>query len=252
MGLRRSGDDRGLAAVAETAFALVVVSALILSGLAADEPADDRRGRPTRTPGKSRQAPSSRGRGEPATSRAAVTEDARRAVTAPTGRLVAAPGTSRRVGTGAALQFKVEVEKGVGVRREAFAAAVERALFDERSWARGGDVALRRVDHGPVAFSVTLAHPSTVDERCLPLRTVGRYSCWDGRRAMLNLDRWLRGAPTYRGDLAGYRRYLVNHEVGHALGHGHLECPSPGRRAPVMMQQTMRLGGCRRNPWPHP
>lgn len=283
MRVRRPADgDRGLVPVADTVFVLVVLAALILSALTAGGPPDDRPGRAAGMPGERRAADPPRGRADPETSRAAVAEDARkvrrarkkarrdvaprggharsrghggggrRAVTAPTGRLVVAPGTSRRVGAGAALRFSVEVEKGVGVEREAFAAAVERVLFDERSWTGGGDVALRRVDRGRVAFTVTLAHPSTVDERCLPLRTVGRYSCWDGRRAMLNLDRWLHGAPTYRGDLVAYRRYLVNHEVGHALGHGHVDCPAAGRRAPVTMQQTMGLGGCRRNPWPRP
>jgi hypothetical protein len=50
--------------------------------------------------------------------------------------------------------------------------------------------------------------------------------------------------------VARYRIYQVNHEVGHGLGHGHQSCPSPGRRAPVMVQQTLDLGGC--TAWPYP
>jgi hypothetical protein len=47
-----------------------------------------------------------------------------------------------------------------------------------------------------------------------------------------------------------YRAYLVNHEVGHRLGHGHSHCHGAGRPAPVMMQQSKGIGACTANPWP--
>jgi len=69
---------------------------------------------------------------------------------------------------------------------------------------------------------------------------------------VLNLARWVTGAPSYAGRLTEYRQYLVNHEVGHTLGRGHERCPGPGRPAPVMLQQTKGLAGCARNTWPYP
>jgi hypothetical protein len=46
-----------------------------------------------------------------------------------------------------------------------------------------------------------------------------------------------------------YRRYVVLHEMGHALGHGHKTCAIPGSPAPIMMQQTLGTGLCKPNPW---
>ena len=56
----------------------------------------------------------------------------------------------------------------------------------------------------------------------------------------------------YDGALDEYRRYLVNHEVGHFLGKGHVQPASCSAttRAPVMMQQTFGLRGCAINGWP--
>lgn len=67
---------------------------------------------------------------------------------------------------------------------------------------------------------------------------------------VINALRWARGIPDYRGHRDAYRRYVVNHEVGHALGLGHEICAGPGELAPVMQQQTYGLRGCLRNPWP--
>lgn len=169
-----------------------------------------------------------------------------------TGRLVTVPGRGPVVGKGPLRRYIVEVERGTGQQPKAFADAVERTLADRRSWGAGGRLSFQRVDSGPVDFRVVLATPGHTDRLCAPLDTDGEYSCYQGVRAVVNLRRWLLGSPGYGGDLASYRNYVVNHEVGHALGHGHHECPRRGDPAPVMVQQTVSLGGCRPNPWPYP
>lgn len=169
----------------------------------------------------------------------------------PTGAYVVAAGFDDAVGPGRVVRYIIEVEEGLPYRPEAFAVDVHRILNDPAGWGRGGaDLRFVRVDSGPVDFRVALSSPQLTDARCAPLDTRGSLSCFNGYRAVINARRWRYGSQTYGNDLASYRGYLINHEVGHALGRGHLRCRAPGTLAPVMVQQTKSLGGCTANPWP--
>jgi hypothetical protein len=171
------------------------------------------------------------------------------------GTVTVVPGTSAVYGTGPLQRFVVEVEDGVGVDGAAFAAAVEATLGDPRSWGGGGRMSFQRVDAtaaGSYDFRVSLVSPGSMERYCPGVGTGGYTSCRYGERAVVNLARWETAVPHYEGDIATYRQYVVNHEVGHALGNGHEPCPGPGLPAPVMQQQTLRLDGCTRNAWPFP
>jgi hypothetical protein len=172
---------------------------------------------------------------------------------AASGRYGVVPGTASppRGRHGTTVRYLVEVERGLPIRAREFAAAVHRILNDPRGWGHGGRMRFARTDHDPVRFRVSLSSPALASRRCLPLDTGGRLSCWHAPRAIINAMRWGTGTASYGADLASYREYLISHEVGHGLGHGHVPCPGAGRPAPVMAQQTKSLGGCRRNPWPH-
>jgi hypothetical protein len=176
--------------------------------------------------------------------------DARRP-TRPTGELVVVPGESEVAGSGERLvTYAVEVEQGLPVDPDCFARVVELTLADDRSWIGSGRWSMQRVDTEDVSLRVTLASPDTVDSRCLPLRTGGIFSCWNGSRAMVNLWRWETGASDFGDHLIEYRTYVINHEVGHGLGFGHVGCTGSGDPAPVMMQQSKTTGDCVPNGWP--
>jgi hypothetical protein len=168
------------------------------------------------------------------------------------GHLHVVGGTGSRVGHGPLRRYRVAIEGGLGDERVAFVQFVEQTLGDPRDW--GHDYTFRRVSSGRYAFTVVLASPHTTNRLCAPYDTGGTYSCFNDGRAVINNYRWRHGAKSYGWSrhLRLYRRYVVSHEIGHALGHQHVyHCRSDGL-APVMMQQTKSLYGCRRNPWPYP
>lgn len=165
------------------------------------------------------------------------------------GRFATASGESRRFGSGETLTYSVEVEGGLDIDAQALARTVDRVLGDRRGCTAVEAQSLQRVDADP-AVHIRLATPTTTDRLCAPLDTGGRLSCRNGDMVVLNAWRWVKGADAYEGNLAGYRRYMINHEFGHALGNGHRECPSARAVAPVMVQQTKGLQGCTANPWP--
>ncbi|HEY5248611.1 MAG TPA: DUF3152 domain-containing protein, partial [Dermatophilaceae bacterium] len=176
-----------------------------------------------------------------------------RPVVRATGLYARAPGGTARHGSGALRTYRVEVEEGTLQSVTAFAAAVDATLASREGWAGQGVWSFQRADVEDVDFVIRLATPGSVDEVCAVagLETNGYVSCRSGRFVMINLDRWVTAVPDYRGDVALYRQYVVNHEVGHQLGHGHEACPGPGLPAPVMQQQTLGLKGCLANGWPY-
>jgi hypothetical protein len=152
---------------------------------------------------------------------------------------------------GGLLRYRVQVERGTGQDPEAFAAFVDATLADKRSWIAGRDVRLQRVSSSGYDFTVYLATPATTDRLCAPLPTNGFTSCRQGDNVVVNLARWVHSVDHWDTDLETYRRYVVNHEVGHRLGQGHVRCPGRGEPAPVMQQQSLKLAGCTGNAWPY-
>ncbi|MGA5301185.1 DUF3152 domain-containing protein [Nucisporomicrobium flavum] len=177
------------------------------------------------------------------------------------GTFAYAPGRGKILGTaGAVRRFRVAVERGSGEDVVAFAALVESTLGDRRSWTGDGRLRLQRVPAGEKAdFTVFLATRDTAGRMCaaggVNITVGGRpyTSCRTTGRAIINLDRWRLSAPPYvaaKVPLPTYRQYVINHEVGHELGHGHQGCPKRGGPAPVMVQQTLTLRGCVPYAWP--
>lgn len=170
-------------------------------------------------------------------------------------RVVAVPAVANDV-TGRTVRYTVEIEGGLDVEEADVARTVQSVLLDPRGWQKVDGIRFVNVTPAQAAagarvdIRVTLASPGLTDKLCAPMRTLSQVSCWNGQRSVLNFRRWALGDDSYGSDVARYRVYQVNHEVGHGLGHQHRSCPARGERAPVMVQQTLSLGGCK--PWPYP
>jgi Protein of unknown function (DUF3152) len=213
---------------------------------------------PVPSAGSTPRSPASSSPGSPSPMSSSPGPTASRSVPKPlavraNGVFARAPGGTVRHGSGTLMTYRVEVETGTRQSVLAFAAAVDATLDNSASWTGQGRWALQRVDGDDVDFVIRLATPATVDRVCAAagLDTRGYVSCRSGHFVMINLNRWLYAIPDYHSDIARYRQYVVNHEVGHQLGYGHQACPGLGALAPVMQQQTFGLKGCLANGWPY-
>ncbi|MFE3741446.1 DUF3152 domain-containing protein [Streptomyces sp. NPDC059134] len=195
-----------------------------------------------------------------ASRKAAATRGTRRDTGGDTGIPKSGPGTFGVAGAGGAgvgggriVTYSVAVEDGLDESAEDVAEEVDRILADPRGWTADGATGFRRVAGDAADFAVQLATPDTVDRICgeYSLDTGGEVNCNVGRRVMVNLKRWRLATPAYAHDVPSYRALIVNHEVGHYLGHGHETCPGAGEPAPAMMQQIKGLHGCVVNAWPY-
>lgn len=130
-----------------------------------------------------------------------------------------------------------------------FKIQANQTLNDNRGWYRLG-VNFKEVSSGG-DFTLYLSEADQVPSFSSICDNF--YSCAVGRNVIINQDRWEGATPPWNqsgGSLRDYRHMVVNHEVGHWLGHGHGHCSAPGALAAVMQQQSYNLAGCKFNPWP--
>ena len=151
-----------------------------------------------------------------------------------------------------AIRYAINVDPGAEISRARVTTIIADILADRRGWESVKHVRFIAVRWSDAKLRIWIMQPIEIDRRCAPLTTDGYTSCAIGWNVYINADRWKYGAEAAAMNHANYRRYVVNHEIGHALGERHRPCPGHGRLAPVMLQQTLGLRGCRPNPWPNP
>ncbi|NGO10997.1 DUF3152 domain-containing protein [Streptomyces sp. HC44] len=168
------------------------------------------------------------------------------------GEFATARDSLASVGKGTPRRYRVQVEDSLDLSLSAAAREVNAILGDPRGWTASGE-AFQLVASKPADFTVKIATPATVDAICgaAGLDTQGQVNCTVGSTVVVNLRRWQLGSPQFDGPIEEYRALIINHEVGHRLGHGHEGCPGPGKPAPAMMQQIKGLDGCEANAWPY-
>jgi len=147
------------------------------------------------------------------------------------------------------MTYSIETRGALTASVTEFRRLAEQTLSDPRGWMRTG-VRFQEVPSDG-QFKLTL-----IEAGQLPLISSGCdsfYSCRVGMMVLINQDRWMGATPSWnsqKGTLRDYRHMVINHEVGHWLGHGHETCVQKGGPAAVMQQQSIDLEGCRFNPWP--
>lgn len=192
---------------------------------------------------------------------------------------VGSPGASAGTGDELVQRYVVEVEHGVDTSGyggdDAFARMIDATLADPRGWTNDPRFRFEHVTAADApTLRIRLASVDTTRELCgadIGLETSCRTKITGEDTVILNESRWVRGAVPFEGDLGRYRQYVINHEVGHAVGFAeHEGCHADGELAPIMMQQTLSLNNaelrafgangvypddnntCRSNPWPYP
>ena len=148
------------------------------------------------------------------------------------------------------INFSLKIDSTLGLKVDCIGNLITSILNDTRGWVKVTEKEFQLVEDTEKEFEFIFASPEKTDELCYPLETNGIYSCRNEDQIIINFFRWVNGAIDFGSDLETYRLYLINHEVGHILGWGHVGCPKEGALAPVMMQQSKSTMGCRPYGWP--
>ena len=134
-----------------------------------------------------------------------------------------------------------------------FANTVFTTLNDSHGWPRAGATFQESDDADSCDMTLILASADQMTSFSADCSS--EYSCRVGNDVVINIDRWNNATEDWLdagGTIPRYRTMVINHEVGHRLGHydNEMTCPARNQPAPLMQQQSMDLLGCVPNEWP--
>ena len=146
--------------------------------------------------------------------------------------------------------FAIKIEPSLGIDLICIENLLYLTLNNDLGWSNVTEKSFQLTNAEDSDYVYIFASPDKTDELCAPIETNNIYSCRNENNIVINFFRWKDGAVDFKKDMEMYRIYLINHETGHILGWGHVDCPKEGAIAPVMMQQSKGTNGCVPYGWP--
>lgn len=159
-------------------------------------------------------------------------------------------------GTGSPVTYTYCLQtKGNVGNATAFANAVYATLNDPQGWPRAGAIFEQMPEDACASADMAIILSEAQYLPTFSSYCSVQYSCRVGQEVIVNDDRWNGAVDAWLdagGTLSRYRQMVINHEVGHRLGHidNETTCAGAGQRAPLMQEQSMHLDGCVPNEWP--
>jgi hypothetical protein len=158
----------------------------------------------------------------------------------------------------------IKVDQDIMYSEDKFIIEVKNILMDHRGWNSKGynfvfvsksvfdKIVVKR--GSSLKFILRLSQNKTIVDEC-GFDINEKLSCYNPTvnppNVLINYYRWMNGSRFSKLSVQDYKKYVINHEVGHALGRDHVtKCICKECKVPVMMQQTISIGKCKPNPWP--
>lgn len=163
--------------------------------------------------------------------------------------------------------LKIYIDTPALYKKE-FIKTVQETLSDSKSWAAQLGIAVIFIDRNPSdyeynVFKIFLKENDEICKKCsapgVEFEKLKLNCAITGakiRECYINLYRWINGASESGLPLSEYRKYQINHEIGHLFGLDDYPqqdsklIVNKNKTAPVMLQHTIGHGLMISNCWP--